>query len=275
MTREPTPNLEGRVVIVTGALGLLGRNHCRALARAGANVVVADLDHHASVDFAGSLSAGPDRLASLGQGLDVTDRGSLERLRDQVLARFGRIDVLVNNAAINDMFESPIAALEQSSFESYPLELFRRALDVNVTGMFLACQILGAPMAMARKGSIINVASTYGMVGPDQRIYVRPDGSRAFFKSPAYPSTKGAVLSFTRYLAAYWGQRNVRVNTLTPGGVQNGQEPWFVEQYAERTMLGRMARADEMSGALVFLASDQSDYMTGGNLVVDGGWTAW
>lgn len=267
-------SLQGKVVIVTGGLGLLGRAYCRALAKQGAHVVVTDLDHPASIDFAGSLTAngGPE---ALGQGVDITDRASLEALRDAVLGRFGQIDVLVNNAAINDMFESPLAALEKSSFEQYPLELFRRSLDVNVTGMFLSCQVLGSPMAAAGKGCIVNVASTYGMVGPDQRIYVRPDGTRAFFKSPSYPSSKGAVLSFSRYLAAYWGGRNVRVNTLSPGGVQNDQEQWFVEQYAERTMLGRMARADDMCGALVFLASDASDYMTGGNLVVDGGWTAW
>jgi NAD(P)-dependent dehydrogenase (short-subunit alcohol dehydrogenase family) len=266
----PSFDLGGKTCIVTGALGLLGKHHCRALAAHGASVVVADVSGPAAEDFAGQL--GPQHL---GLGIDVNRRCSLEAARDAILRKFGRIDALVNNAAINDMFESPTAAADQSKFEHYPLELFQRSLDVNVTGLFLASQVFGTPMAKAGRGSIVNIASTYGMVGPDQSIYRRPDGSQPFYKSPAYPTTKGAVLNFTRYLAAYWGPAGVRVNSLSPGGVENGQEPYFVESYSHKTMLGRMAKPHEMGGALVFLASDASAYMTGANLVVDGGWTAW
>ncbi|MGZ3416304.1 MAG: SDR family oxidoreductase [Polyangiales bacterium] len=266
----PSFDLAGKTCIVTGALGLLGKNHCRALAAHGARVVVADVAGPAAEDFAGQLGR-----EHLGIGIDVTRRDSLERARDAILAKFGRIDALINNAAINDMFESPTAAADQSRFENYPLELFQRSLDVNVTGVFLASQVLGTPMARAGSGSIVNIASTYGMVAPDQSIYRRPDGTQPFFKSPAYPTTKGAVLNFSRYLAAYWGPSGVRVNSLSPGGVENGQERYFVENYSAKTMLGRMAHADEMGGAIVFLASDASAYMTGANLVVDGGWTAW
>jgi len=267
----PSFRLDDRVAIVTGALGLLGREHARALVAAGARVVLGDLDESGLTAFAREF----DREAVLPVAFDITKKDSLLAARDRILHRFGRLDALVNNAAINDKFESPEATAELSKFENYPVELFQRSIDVNVTGLFLASQVFGTVMAKAGRGSIVNVASTYGMVGPDQSIYVRPDGTRPFYKSPAYPATKGAVVNFTRFLAAYWGDAGVRVNTLSPGGIENGQEPWFVENYARKTPLGRMGKSDEMGGAVVFLASDASSYMTGANLVVDGGWTAW
>ncbi|MCS7013809.1 MAG: SDR family oxidoreductase [Chloroherpetonaceae bacterium] len=266
-------SLKGKVAVVTGALGLLGKQHCYALAEAGANVVVTDLDDAAAKAFAEELSAAYQ--AAIGVGADITQPDSVKALRDATLAAFGTVDVLVNNAAINDMFENPTAAAELSKFENYPLALFQKSLDVNVTGMFLCSQILGTEMAQRGKGSIINIASTYGIVAPDQSLYRRPDGTQSFWKSVAYPVTKGAVLSFTRFLAAYWGHRNVRVNALSPGGVENAQEEFFIRQYAARTPLGRMAKPTDYKGAIVFLASDASAYMTGANLVVDGGWTIW
>lgn len=263
-------SLEGSVAIVTGALGLLGKEHCRALSEAGATVIATDLDEKRCMEFSSSLG-----YNSIGIGANITDKASVETLRDKALASFGKIDILINNAAINDMFENPERAGELSKFENYPLDAWQRSIDVNVTGTFLCSQVIGKVMADAKKGSIVNIASTYGIVAPDQSLYKKPDGSQEFYKSPAYPATKGAVISLTRFLAAYWGNAGVRVNSLSPGGVENKQDDYFVSQYSARTPLGRMASPSDYRGAIVFLASDASSYMTGANLVVDGGWTAW
>jgi len=263
-------SLKNKVAIVTGALGLIGKNHCIALSEAEANVVVCDLDEAKCKEFASTLPT-----KSIGVGVDITNKLSVENLRDKTLKAFGKIDILVNNAAINDMFENPQTAAEQSMFENYPLEMWQQSLNVNVTGTFLCSQVIGTEMAKSKKGSIINVASTYGIVAPDQSIYKKPDGSQSFYKSAAYPATKGAIISFTRFLAAYWGNKGVRVNTLSPGGVENNQDEYFISNYSAKTPLGRMAQPTDYKGAIIFLASDASAYMTGANLIVDGGWTAW
>jgi NAD(P)-dependent dehydrogenase (short-subunit alcohol dehydrogenase family) len=270
-------SLKEKVAVVTGALGLIGKHHCHALAEAGASVVVCDLNESECAKFAATLPA-----LSLGISADITHKKSVKDLKDKVISNYGKIDILVNNAALNDKFvredsvgEDPLAALEESKFENYPVEMFRKSIDVNVTGMFLCSQIIGTEMANRGYGSIINVASTYGIVAPDQSIYKNEKGEQTFYKSAAYPVTKGAVISFTRFLAAYWGDKGVRVNTLSPGGVRDNQEEFFVKNYSAKTPLGRMAQPTDYKGALVFLASDASGYMTGANLVVDGGWTAW
>jgi NAD(P)-dependent dehydrogenase (short-subunit alcohol dehydrogenase family) len=262
-------SLDNKVAIVTGACGLLGVQHCEALAAAGARVVVADLKEESCRPVAARLGEG-----HLALGLDVTSVESLERGKQRILDAYGRIDVLVNNAAINDMFENPLLAGQQSMFENYPLEMWDRSWKVNVSGVFLCSQVLGGVMAAQGGGSIINIASTYGMVAPDQSIYRNEAGEQTFYKSPAYPVTKSAVIGFTKFLASYWGNKHVRVNALSPGGVENQQDPFFKINYSNKTLLGRMADPSDYKGAIVFLASDASAYMTGANLVVDGGWTA-
>ncbi|MEW6702298.1 MAG: SDR family oxidoreductase [Bacteroidota bacterium] len=263
-------SLKNKTAIVTGALGLIGKEHCKALSEAGANVIAADLDAIKCAEFAQTLVTG-----SIGAALDVTNPASIKNLRDSAIKKFGYIDILVNNAAINDMFENPKAAGELSKFENYPLELWQKSLDVNLTGVFLCSQILGTVMAKQKRGSIINIASTYGIVAPDQSLYIKEDGTQSFYKPPAYSATKGAVIMFTKYLAAYWGKDGVRVNTLTPGGVENNQDEFFIQKYSAKTPLGRMAKPTDYKGALIFLASDASRYMTGANLIVDGGWICY
>jgi len=267
-------SLKNKVAVVTGALGLLGKQHCYALAEAGANVVVTDLNEDRCEAFAHELGVATS-TQPIGIAVDITRRLSIETLKDQVKKNYGSIAILVNNAAVNDAFENPAAAADQSKFENYPIELWQKSLDVNITGTFLCSQVMGGMMAKQGSGSIINIASTYGIVGPDQSLYSRADGTQSFYKSSSYPTTKGAVIAFTRFLATYWAKNGVRVNALSPGGVENGQDENFIKNYSTRTPLGRMAQPSDYKGALVFLASDASRYMTGTNLVVDGGWTAW
>ncbi len=265
--------LRDRVAIVTGSAGLLGRQHCLALAQAGAHVVVTDLDAGACSKVADELQADCD-VRALAVSADITQPSDLIALRERVLETFGRVDVLVNNAALNDKVEGREASLPVP-FEQFPLAQWRRALDVNLTGTFLCCQIFGEQMAKTRRGSVVNVASTYGIVGPDQRIYRDDQGKQTLFKSPAYSATKAAIIGLTKYLAAYFGPSGVRVNALSPGGVKTTQDEYFITNYSERTPLGRMANPEDYRGAIVYLASDASSYVTGTNLVVDGGWTAW
>ena len=266
-------NLKGNTVLVTGGGGLLGRQFALALAQAGADVMLADLAYEAAADQAEVIQA--EGLSAEALAVDVIDPDSTRAMVEQTLARFGRLDVLINSAALDPKFD-PQHQSEQAAnaFETYSLEAWRKALDVNLTGMFLASQAAVQPMLAQGKGVIINICSTYGINGPDQRIYVRPDGTRSY-KPVYYSVTKAGVLGFTRYLAAYYAGKNIRVNALTPGGVYNQHDEVFVKAYSAKTILGRMANIDEMSAAMLFLASDASSYMTGANLIVDGGWTAW
>ena len=264
--------LDGKVALVTGGAGLLGRQFCLTLAQAGAAVVAADLQPDAVSTVVNELES--EGYASAGLTVDVTNPESVRSLVDNTLSRFGRLDVLVCSAALDPKFDASQAGQHASSFEDYPLSLWQQALDVNLTGLFLCAQAASQPMLQQNSGCMIFICSTYGLVGPDQRIYERP-GQPQQYKPVYYSVTKAGVLGLIRYLATYYAGKGLRVNALTPGGVYNQHDEQFVRNYSARTVMGRMAHLDEMNGALLFLASEASSYMTGSNLVVDGGWTAW
>lgn len=266
-------DLTGRVAIITGGAGLLGTGYCHTLAAAGAHVVAADINGQGARRLAAEVTQASGRQA-LGLQLDVADPASVQAAVQAVLDTFGKVDILVNNAALDPKFDTAHAGEHSSRFEDFSFEDWQQAMAVNVTGMFLCAQAVARPMLQAGKGVIVNVSSTYGLVGPDQRLYQR-EGQPAQFKPVTYTVSKAAALGLTRYLATYFAGTGIRVNTLTPGGVFAGHDDEFVRRYSARTVLGRMAEPDEMSSALLFLVSDASSYMTGANLVVDGGWTAW
>jgi NAD(P)-dependent dehydrogenase (short-subunit alcohol dehydrogenase family) len=268
-------DLTGHVAMVTGGVGLLGAEFCRTLAEAGAAVAVVDVNASASQAVADSLTNSGYKALAL--STDITQPDSVNAAVEKVLSAFGRLDILVNSAALDPKFDPDAVnkGITPGAFEDYPLDLWNSALNVNLTGMFLMTQACVKPMIeQGKKGSIINICSTYGLNGPDQRIYIK-EGKRVAFKPIYYTVTKAGVMGFTKYLAAYYAETEIRVNALTPGGVFNNHEDYFVKNYSAKTILGRMAKKDEMNGALLFLASDASSYMTGNNVVVDGGWTAW
>ncbi len=266
-------SLGGKTVVVTGGGGLLGRQFTLALAQAGARVVVADIDDDTAQTQAALIIA--QGLVAKASHLDVTDSASIHALVETCLADFGTLDVLVNNAALDPKFEPQyMQAPVDNAFETYPIQAWQDSLKVNLTGLFLMSQATVVPMLAQKSGVIINICSTYGLVGPDQRLYDLPGKPRKF-KPVDYAVTKAGVLGFTHYLAAYYAGKNIRVNALSPGGVFNAHDDDFVKNYAAHTILGRMADIDEMNAAILFLASDASSYMTGANLIVDGGWTAW
>jgi 2-deoxy-D-gluconate 3-dehydrogenase len=278
-------DLSGRVSVVTGGAGLLGVEFCKTLAQAGAQVVIADIDGEAAIALAASLDrdwpvvgeqAQNNSCRAIGIPTDITSPRSVQDLVDRTLDEFGQLDILVNSAALDPKFDltHKVTSKSASSFEDFPLSAWQQAIDVNLTGMFLCCQAAVRPMLAQGNGTIVNVSSIYGLVGPDQRIYQKPDQDPQY-KPVYYSVTKAGVLGLTSYLATYYAGKNLRVNALTPGGVYNGHDEMFVKAYSARTVLGRMAEKNEMNGALLFLASDASAYMTGANLIVDGGWTAW
>lgn len=273
-------DLSNKVAVVTGGAGLLGAGFCQTLAEASAHVVVADINGAAAEKLSNELNASWPaselklKKSVLGVAVDVTSPDSVGSLVTATLEAFGRLDILVNSAALDPKFDPQHSGKHSNAFENYPLEAWNQALEVNLTGMFLCCQAAVQPMLDQGGGTIVNICSMYGLVGPDQRLYQRK-GHPPQYKPVYYSVTKAGVIGLTKYLATYYAGKNIRVNALTPGGVYDGHDQEFIQAYAARAVLGRMAQKEEMNAALLFLASSASSYMTGANLVVDGGWTAW
>jgi NAD(P)-dependent dehydrogenase (short-subunit alcohol dehydrogenase family) len=263
--------IDGRVAVVTGALGNLGPVWAQALLEAGATVVGLDLPNApANAAFAALLSAHPGRLTLL--GANVTDRAALAAARDQVLAGHDVPSILVNNAGID---APPAAQGGGHRLEDIPFEVNQRIFEVNTLGLFQVTQLFGGDMAKAGRGSIINIGSLYASVSPDARFYDHIVSDPPFLKPPAYGASKAAVVNLTKYFATAWGPYGVRVNTLSPGGVLGAQDEQFKSKFNARVPLGRMALHQDLIGPLQFLASDASAYVTGAELRVDGGFTAW
>ena len=258
-------DLSDKVIIITGAAGNLGSQYAEGLSEVGANVVLGDLDYTKCKQLSTKLKKkyGVDPLPLK---LDLTKKISISNLVTKTIKKYSKIDVLINNAAYQGN-----SKIRKTSFEELSLLDWNEAISVNLTGIFLACQQIGKIMKKQGFGNIINISSTYGIVAPDQRIYGDSGQNAASF----YSATKSAVINLTRYLASYWANTGIRVNTLSPGGVKRTQTKSFIKNYSKKTMLGRMAERDEYVGAMIFLASDASSYMTGSNLIIDGGWTAW
>ena len=263
--------LDDRIAVVTGACGKLGPIWIEALIDAGARVAALELPGAKASSAYGALERHTgDRLQRF--DCDITSRASVEGAAAAVAARLGVPNILVNNAGVD---QPPDSGGNRSRIEDLPIEQFRRMLDVNLMGTFQVTQVIGSSMAANGGGSIINIGSLYASVSPDQRFYDHLPGELPFLKSPAYGASKAAVVNMTKYFSTLWGSQGVRVNTLSPGGVLGGQDDQFKRKYGARVPLGRMAHAEDLQGPLVFLASPASSYVTGHELRVDGGFTAW
>jgi len=262
-------DLSGRVALITGGGGLLGIKHAEAIAEAGGIPVLADIDapraEAACVFLRESLKA-----EAMAVRIDITDPRQVEAAVKDIDSRYGRVDILINNAAMTVKGGGSRYQKYFAPFEEYPVELWEEALRVNLTGTFLVTQAVGRVMLRRGKGVIVNIASDVGVISPDHRIYE----GQSFNTPLAYAVSKAGIISFTRFLATYWAPK-IRVNSLSPAGVYDGQDPAFVKRLSRLIPLGRMADRDEYKGAILYLASDASSFMTGANLIVDGGRTSW
>lgn len=267
-------DLCGKTAIVTGGSGLLGTEICKALASAKANVVIMDISQMQLDKTLTLIRNDFPEAHVITHVVDVTKSQSIKECIQAVCLEFEKIDILVNSAAVDAKFDEYSDTSGYSKFTKFSRKMWEKSISVNLTGTFLITQAVCRIMEKYRKGSIILLGSNYGLVGPDQKIYRKEGYSSQSFKPPDYSVCKAGLIGLTKYLAAYYTGTEIRVNMLTPSGVFNNQDDEFVKNYSRNTILGRMSNKEEYWGAILFLASDASSYMTGGNLVIDGGWTA-
>lgn len=266
-------NLENKIAVVTGGMGQLGITYTTALVEHGAKVAVFDLVLTPTRSDTGFQKGLENKLIVPFQ-VDITDKQAINTALEELIDMWRIPHILINNAALDSPPDAPPE--ENGPFETYPEESLDKVMDVNVKGTLFCCQLIGGKMAEQGRGAIVNIASVYGILSPCQDIYeFRRQRGKTFYKPVAYSVSKSAILNLTRYLATYWAPKGVRVNTMTLHGVFNNQPKAFLEAYCPKVPLGRMADAEEMIGPIIFLVSEASSYMTGSNLVVDGGWSAW
>ena len=269
-------NITGKTALITGAAGLLGREHAAALAALGAKVVLTDISKDSLQNTAEQLKTEFSDEQIQTYEMDVTSITSIKLVQEQ-LNNKGQIDILINNAAIDPKVNADNNLVEVSRLEHFPLSQWNFQLEVGLTGAFLCSQAFGTDMAKRGYGVILNIASDLSIIAPDQRLYQKPELPK--FQQPVKPVTysviKTALIGLTRYLATYWADQGVRVNALSPGGVYNGQGEEFVTRLTNLIPMGRMAERDEYRGAIQFLCSDASRYMTGQNIAIDGGRSVW
>lgn len=271
-------DLTGRTALVTGAGGLLGRQHVAALSEAGARVVVTDVGLAQAEAAVAAIKPNAPSADLIALAIDVTTLDSVRAANEQLSGRGVSVDILVNNAAIDPKVTSAPGVMHSSRFEAFPVPQWQTEIAVGLTGAMLCAQVFGGAMAARGRGVILNIASDLGVIAPDQRLYRQPQVTREEeqpVKPVTYSVIKHGLIGLTKYLATYWADRGVRVNAISPGGVFNNQDPAFVERLTRLIPMGRMADVDEYRAAVQFLCSDASSYMTGQNLVMDGGRSVW
>jgi NAD(P)-dependent dehydrogenase (short-subunit alcohol dehydrogenase family) len=268
--------LDEKVALITGSAGLLGVQHAVALLDCGASVIITDVDENALENIKTQFNKKDyDRIYV--KKMDVTDKSSIEQVLDFAVKEFGGVHILVNNAAIDPKVDAKNKLIEASRFETFSLEQWNFQLNVGLTGAFLCSQVFGKWMAEHDGGAILNIASDLSVIAPDQRLYRQEKLSTAMqpVKPVTYSVIKTGLIGLTRYLATYWAYKRVRVNALSPGGVYTDQPAAFVKRLSDLIPMGRMANVDEYRSAVQFLCSDASSYMTGQNIVIDGGRSVW
>ncbi len=268
--------LDGKVVVITGATGLLGRKHAEAVACYGGTPILLDLSQQAVDDFSNELNE-KYKVGSIGFAIDITNENAIENNVGQLIKKFGRIDGLVNNASNNPTVED-IKEINFSRLENFPLDIWNDDIAVGLTGSFLCAKHYGFAISQnPNGGSIINISSDLGLIAPDQRLYSKDgiDNSKQNVKPVTYSVVKTGLIGLTRYLATYWADKNVRCNAMCPGGVENGQPEDFLKEVSARIPMGRMANASEYQGALLWMLSDASSYLNGAIIPIEGGRTVW